>query len=206
MRNVRVTIWVVVVLVAGTLFVKTPVVSAVVEYMYASPVTVIETITDIGGGSYEYEYSFTNVDTSPIWDFVVYTTFTPTDSSVSSFAEYPDWLSDIKAITDILPEYDARNLDPDISHLVGTFPQSWENFDSGIQPGQTVSGFSFTSNHYDLSPKYYGYETFASGWAHENGGMVAAAGQTVPEPSTLLLIGMGGLMLRKRRSGLLRRT
>lgn len=194
------THWVMVVFIGGTLFVRTPVASASVEYMYESPLTVTETITDIGSGSYEYEYSFTNVDTSPIWHFLVHITFTRTGRTISNFAEYPGWVSQMVAVTGAYTEYDARNLDPDISHNFFTFPTSWQDFDSGIPPEQTVSGFSFESNHYDPSPKYYGYETLASGYARQNGGRLAAVGQTVPGPTTLLLLGLGGLMLRRRRA------
>ncbi len=195
MRNVRIVIWLV---VAGTLFVKMPVASASVEYMYESPLTVTETITDIGSDSYKYEYSFTNVDTSPIWHFSVYTTFARTGRTTSSFTEYPGWVRQMTSVTEVYPEYDARNLDPYISHSFYTNPTSWDDFDSGIPPEQTVSGFSFESNHYDPSPKYYGYETLASGYARQNGGRLAAVGQTVPEPTTLLLLGFGGLMLRRK--------
>lgn len=170
-----------------------------IEYLYESPLTVMETITDIGGGSYRYEYSFSNTDTSPIWHFLVYTDFYPVEGTVGNFGEYPSWNNNLGTITHARPEYDARNLDPDISHVVSTYPETWADFDSGIEPGQAVSGFSFESGILDYSPKYYAYETLASGYADENGGLVAAVGQTVPEPTTLLLLGLGGLLLRKRR-------
>jgi hypothetical protein len=173
-----------------------------INWNYSSPLNVIETITNLGGGSYQYEYSFINVDTSPIWNIGIYTTFGGT-ANVTNFTGYPTWGSATDAITDVLPEYDARNLDPSILEVPHTWTMPWEDPVTSIQVGASVSGFSFTAPTYDASPKYYSYETLASGYTQTNGtGNVAAVGQTIPEPTTIALLGLGALSLirRKRRA------
>lgn len=174
-----------------------------VKYLYQSPLTVVEKVTDIGGGSYKYEYSFTNVDTSDIWGFGVWTTFVISDMPViTTFTECPTWGAVSYPVDDSVPEYDPRNLDPAIVYHADTWTEPFfEPFApiNCIPVNQAVSGFSFTSNHYDPSPKYYNYETIASGYALTNGGYLAAVGQTVPEPGTILLLGFSGLALLKKR-------
>ena len=102
---------------------------------------------------------------------------------------------------ELYTEYDARNLDPDIAYLIHSSAGGGidGNPIARITPGELVEGFSFTTSIYDTSPKYYIYETTASGYTETNGtGKVAAVGITVPEPATLFLVGLGGIMLRKR--------
>jgi hypothetical protein len=181
----------------GVMLLETSVVNATIEWDHWSPLTVIETITATGDGKYLYEYSFTNVDTSPIWGFGVYTTFAI--SGNSTFVEQSTWMPPRpSSVTDMPPEYDARNLDISIIQVVGTAPYYLnENPNEAIQLGVSVSGFSFSSSICDSSPKYYFYETIASGYAVTNGtGRVAAVGLT-PEPTTLLLFGLGVLVIRK---------
>ena len=182
-----------------------------VKWYYWSPITVVETINNLGGGSYRYNYSFVNVDVSPIWHFGINTTFITqarggSETGGTKFTghdswTYPDWMP----VSSVHSSYDARNLDPAIvgvtntSRYVMTAPTP--SIDD-IQVGEAASGYSFTASIYDPSPKYYYYETIASGYAQTNGtGKVAAVGLTVPEPGTVLLLGLGSLALfRKRRA------
>jgi hypothetical protein len=171
-----------------------------ISWYYWSSLTVNETITDLGGGSYRYEYSFVNVDTSPIWHFDVETTFVT--SNGTRFTGHGDWGNvDFDYASSRFSEYDARNLDPDILGGTNAYTWPWENAATAIQVNEVTSGFSFTASTYDASPKYYWYETSASGYTQTNGtGKVAAVGTTVPEPAIFSLLAMGGLaLLRKRR-------
>jgi hypothetical protein len=171
------------------------------EWYYWSPITVVETINNLGGGSYRYNYSFVNVDVSPIWHFGINTTFiTQGMTGGTKFTGHdswwspPDWLS----VSEMYYRYDARNIDPAIVGTTNTSSYS-PTFDA-IQVGEAASGYSFTASIYDPSPKYYYYETIASGYTRTNGtGKVAAVGLTVPEPGTVLLVGLGSLALMRRR-------
>lgn len=121
------------------------------------------------------------------------------------FAEYPTWNQPgFGYIYDLLPEYYPDNLAPDIfgvtliSNCEGNLVTKTCPCETAIQVGGYAHGFSFLSSAYDTSAKYYFYETVASGGL---GGEVAAVGLTVPEPATMLLLGLGGLLLfRKRRA------
>ena len=175
--------------------------NAAIDWYYDSPLTVNETITDIGGGEYRYEYSFENVDTSPIWSFGVYTTFST--SGENTFTGHPTWKGPWnRSVGDVFPEYDARNLDPDIlySNYSGYEAFMYGNPSDAIIQGELATGFCFVSSIFNPSPKYYQYETIASGWTQTNGtGKVAAVGTTIPEPITLLFFGAGAVAILKRR-------
>lgn len=171
--------------------------NAMIVWDHWSPLSVTETITDYGD-YYLYEYSLVNVDTSPIWDFGVYTDFATGDDT--SFTKL-GWTTVDTLIYGIEPEYDARNLNANILMVTGT--TCFNAPGNEIQVGETASGFSFTTSTFDPLPKYYFYETIASGYTQTNGtGKVAAVGLTVPEPGTVLLLGLGSLaLLRKRKRG-----
>ncbi len=183
------------------LFVTTGICNAAIDWYYDSPLTVLEEITDIGGGDYRYKYSFENVDTSPIWSFGVYTTFLT--NGENTFIGHPTWAGPSSgSMTQVYTEYDARNLDPDIAFIVGTSYEAGMYGDpsDGIAVNELASGFSFISSIFDSTPKYYKYETIDSGWTQSNGtGKVAAVGTTVPEPLTVLFFGAGAIAILKHK-------
>jgi len=173
--------------------------NATISWDHWSPLTVEETITDIGG-SYRYEYSFVNVDTSPIHNFVIYPTFDV--AGENKFTGHSSWFGLLEPpIDEVASVWDARNLNPNIVELVGTYTNPIVDVTTSIQISESASGFSFTTSVYDPSPKYYAYETIASGSATNNHtGNVAAVGTTVPEPMTIVLFALSGLMLRRKRN------
>ena len=151
---------------------------------------------------YQYDFSFTNVDTSPIWLFGVYTDFAP--SIPTLFTGHAGWDSSPLSVSAALAEYDGRNLDPAILYVPYTWTNPWVDPVTSIQIGESVSGFSFTASVYDSSAKYYIYETIASGYTQNGTGKVAAVGMTevIPAPGAILLgsIGLGFVnWLRRRR-------
>jgi len=169
---------------------------------YDSPLTIVETITDIGGGDYRYEYSFTNVDTSTIWDFHLYTTFNVQPEN--TFSGYEKWVEPqfvtVSRYRRYNPLYDPQVLDAEIIGGVWTGYEYWgiAGEESGILPNDHAEGFSFTSNIYDLTPKYYSYITIeTNGPEPYFQGMFSAVGTTVPEPASIAFLGLGFWVVRK---------
>lgn len=153
--------------------------SGTIFYDHWSVLAVVETITDIGGGTWKYSYEFTNTETDYIWLFWVYTTFYT--SAPTTFVEKPNWVIDIYDIEYVHPIFDARNLDSGITQLIGAYPADWTWQGTTADPiyiDMTVSGFSFQANVYDPRPKYYGYELHGNYGAVT--GNVSAVGLTVP--------------------------
>ena len=167
---------------------------------YASPLSVVETITDIGGGNYRYEYSFTNLDISTIWDFNLYTTLNV--QAVSSFSGYDRW-TDLHFVSaeQYRDAFDPRVLDDDIIGAVATSYEYWaygEEF--GIQPNDIAKELTYLSTIYDPSPKYYAYITIETSEPDPYLlDRVSAVGQTIPEPATLLLICLGSLLIQGKK-------
>ena len=146
-----------------------------VSWLYDSPLTVYETITDLGGGSYLYSYQFQNVDSSIIWNFGVYDSFGTQPLTQSSWTGYPTWSYSQGNVDEVFDFYNPDNIDSSINFVAYTW--DW-NDATGIQPGETVEGFSYIDYEFDPNPKLYFYETSDSGYANENGGFVAAIGWT----------------------------
>ncbi len=173
-----------------------PSANAAIEWNYWSRLKVFETILDIGNGNYKYEYSFTNEDDSLIWGFAVYTNFFT--QAETTFISHSEWRYGTNLIINTAPEYDARNLDSSITMFTGTSCILAPGHE--VQNGEFVQGFSFTAPIYNPAPKYYFYETTASGYTQTNGtGRVAAVGTTIPEPAMILFLAFGGLLLRTHK-------
>ena len=170
--------------------------SAITMSSYDSVINVSQATTDLGGGSWQYDLSFTNTDTSNIWHFMVWT-----DASASNIAgSLTSWDNGHAVPADVDAAYDARNIDPGIVYAAHMWEGSWGGA-GGSQVGDAET-FSFVTSYYTDS-LLYGYETGKSGWDPQDGGYLAAVGRTapVPEPGTLLLLGSGltGLAFVKRR-------
>ena len=149
-----------------------------------------------------------NTDSSSIWHFGIYTTFTtqgstggtPFNGNISWGG--PEWFYN----NEMSPEYVGTNLDSAIMGATNTYTLAWMNEERAIHVGDTASGYSFVASTYDPSPKYYYYEIIASGCTALNSrGNVAAVGTTVtpaPAPSAILLGTIGicliGLLRRQR--------
>jgi hypothetical protein len=151
-----------------------------VVYDHWSLLNVKETITDLGGGTWKYSYEFTNTDVDGIWHFGVWSHFGTSFPTI--FVEKGDWYASGLSIEEVIPPYDARNLDPDIVWVTSTWGPNWPYSTNPIVVGEHVSGFSFTANVYDPSPKYYFYELQGS-YAGESG-IISAVGLT-GEPGSI---------------------
>lgn len=154
-----------------------------IAWLYDSPLTVFEEITDLGGGLYEYYYSFENVDDKHIWAFAVCTTFEIL-SSETTWDQHITWLNSVKNdLDDFLgTPYDPRNLNPALIAWSATFDDNFfgnPGYIIPIDPGEYVQGFTFVADTYDNSSKLYFYETMEDGYAG-NTGYLAAIGYTQP--------------------------
>jgi hypothetical protein len=150
-----------------------------VSYDHWSVLNVVETITDLGDGTWQYSYAFTNTEDSPIWHFYVWTTFDAGTSTQTTFAQTSGWTANGHDINGVISEYDARNLDSDIIWISQTWAPSFPNSPDSIPVGASVSGFTYIANVYDPSPKHYGYETYGN-YAGSDG-YVTAVGLTGEE-------------------------
>ena len=154
-----------------------------VSYDHWSVINVVETITDLGGGMWQYSYEFTNTESAPSWHFYVWTTFDAGTNTQTTFDQTPSWTANGHDINAVITEYDARNLDPGIIWMSQTWAPSWPNSPDSIPVGAYVSGFTYIANVYDPSPKYYGYETHGN--YAGNMGYITAVGLTGEEGPTV---------------------
>jgi len=153
---------------------------------FAMPITKIQyEATDIGSDRWQYSYNVTNISLTPaIKEFTIWFDYGLYDNLS---IETPDPLSSDWDELLIQPEpvlgddgyYDALALGV------------------GIGIGETVSGFAISfdwlgagqpgSQFYEIIDPVT-FETIDSGW-------------TIPEPATLLLLSLGGIILRRKRIG-----
>ncbi len=151
---------------------------------FAVPITQIRyETTDLGSGRWQYTYDVTNISLTPaIKEFTIWFDYGLYENLAIETLETP---IDIWDELVIQPEpvlqddgyYDALTLD------------------TGIGVGQTVNGFAVSfdwlgieqpgSQFYEIIDPVT-FETLDFGW-------------TVPEPATLLLLGLGGVILRRKR-------
>jgi len=166
-------------------------------YDYDASAVMVETITDMGGGKWKYDYTLTNNDADSIWYCKVW--FDQISASVSALRTWVGheltWNSD-------------SHSDPTYYRLPGPLGQpfdicTWGRFNWPLGPdqiplGATWEGFSAVLSFYDSSPKQFGYIVNRHYWANDH---LDAVGWTIPEPGTICLLALGGLvLLRKRRA------
>lgn len=140
------------------------------------------TLTDLGGGSWQYEYQVGNISLSvPIEEFTIYFDYGSYDNlSVSTPATPADWDQIVWQVEPVLGDpggYDAlsTNLSIDIGESLSGFSVTFDWLGIG-EPG---------SQYYEIiDPVTFG--TIDSGY-------------TVPEPATCLLLLSGGVLLRRRK-------
>lgn len=161
--------------------------TAAVVYDHASLLDLNLTTTDMGGGSWKYDFVGTNNDSSNIWHFMVWTNSGAVTSNTGSYSSYDTGHAVPGGVASV---YDATNLDASITHVVHMWDGAFGG-GGGAAPGGVLS-MSFMGNFFQDS-FLYGYETGTSGYAVTNSqhelAAVGRVGASVPEP------GMLGLML-----------
>ena len=172
---------------------------------HPAPFDVIETISDLGGGHWQYDYTFTNSDPDAIWNFQIYTDWTTS----SPTAPKSGTIAADFSVDGIVAPYDPRNIEPStlwVSHFYAT---DWSSAPYGasayaIQSGETMTGFGFTARHIRPIRQAVRPTTRAQNYAYYSK-EVSAYGYTAPtpEPVTLVLLACSGLVgfavRRKRR-------
>lgn len=132
---------------------------------YSPKISLLEKITDNLDGTWTYSYQICfNVETKSIWMVAIETRFSYASTTVDSFTNFvghSSWGLEMNLnINGIDTRGDGRNIDPSITALQATFDTKWPGppLLEPIVPGEHSSGFSFTANAYDPSPKVFFYE------------------------------------------------
>ena len=144
--------------------------------------TIIYQSSDLGGGRWQYTYEVTNNSlTVPIEEFTIWFDYDLyTNLAVETPATPSGWDQLVLQPEPVLLDdgaYDAKTLD------------------AGISLAQTLAGFSVSFDWAGIGepgPQPYDIidpQTFET----------IDSGTTVPEPATLLLLGLGGVILQRRR-------
>ena len=130
----------------------------------ANNLSVVESIADLGGGTWEYTYSLKSSDPSNVWFFFVYTSFPTSNHTATPFP-----LGGNRSDLDVVyAPYDARNIDPTLTEVSSAWYTPFGG-SNGIMTGGTGS-LSFQADVLDTAPKLFAYETGASGYAGGNSG------------------------------------
>ncbi len=154
---------------------------------FALPVTKVQyQAADLGSGRWQYCYSVTNISLTP---------------AIKEFTIWFDYgLYDNLAIETLDPpasNWDELIIQPEpVLEDDGYYDAKAEAWNPGIGVGETVSGFSVSFDWFGAGqPGSQFYEIIDPATFD-----TLDSGRTVPEPGTLLLLGLGGLcLLRKRR-------
>jgi hypothetical protein len=187
----------------------------------ADPVEIFYSVTNEGGTSWEYSYTFqnnslwtgTNGDRGAMW----FTTFFPVD-----VANGTSVYSNIQVLTPVDPadpwahrtfafqpfQANGYNGQWVIGGPRGMYDTQTIEPGAAILPGHSLSGFNVTFNYTGQgTPGPQSFEVVDSSfWTPETGWKIAANGETaplaVPEPLSALMLACGlfGLVIKRRRA------
>lgn len=131
-----------------------------VNWLHESRIMVNQVMLDHGTEAYRFSYTLVNESEPGICSFMIWTREDPT-AYYTWEPPRDDWEVIVAHLDDVLPMYDARNLDPSLNWIVYTAPPGeWPPPpDRQIQPGEQVMGFGYVANEFGPEPVYYGYET-----------------------------------------------
>jgi hypothetical protein len=167
--------------------------------------SVVQTITSLGGGQWQYAFDVATSDPSPVWEFSVYTSFATTNGTAVTFPHVA--ANGIGVGTTV---YDPSAINPSLTTITDMWYTPFGG-PNGLPNGGTAK-LTFDASVYDPSAKLFAYETVASGYALSGTGPLGSLGEVegigftnsaVPEPTTLSLLGIGlsSLALFRKRVG-----
>ncbi|PVV07633.1 MAG: hypothetical protein B6D77_13350 [gamma proteobacterium symbiont of Ctena orbiculata] len=147
-------------------------------------------LTDIGGGSYEYQYTVDNQTLSPIEEFTIWFDLGLYDNLLISASPSLDW--------------DGLAIQPDPLLPDDGFAD-WLTFGAAINPGEMLGGFRVEFDW--LGSGTPGAQFFEiidpENFTASSSGLTqitqTATSTSVPEPGTWALMGVGLLLLGVRR-------
>jgi len=166
----------------------------------AGAITLNEVITDLGGGTWQYDYSLFNGSIGSIWWWGVYSPGTDLASPTASWGA---------PFVMPVPVDMAHTTYPSISFTFNSDGLSLPTFALSVGSSATLS---FTSNVFDDSAKTF-FADITGEWAGNgslgfNGDgsqMVSYIGNdptyVVPEPASMVALGMGAAGVLRRRRG-----
>lgn len=154
---------------------------------FGVPMTQIQyEISDLGSGQWQYTYNVMNISLSvPIEEFTIWFDFGLYDGLAF---ETPDPPAD---------DWDEIVLQPEpVLGDDGAYDAKAEVWNPGIGVGETVSGFSVSFDWLGAGEPASQFYEIIDPVTFETIG----SGETVPEPATLWLVGLGALALRRKKN------
>lgn len=137
--------------------------------------------TEIGLGTWQYTYTVSNIDLAmPIEEFTIYFDY--------------DLYKDLAVVEPSPDGWDAIVWQPEPGLGGGAYDALTVTMGAGINAGESIGGFSVSFDWFGTgNPATQYYEI-----VNPSDFTVMDSGYTVPEPTTMILLGFGGLLLRRR--------